>query len=127
MTRIRNHKGFTLLEVIVSLAITGFILGSLFTLVAGSKQLSWRAGDNLERARQIRAAANFALLQNEFNTVEEILEHDMFAVEAGEILEKPERKTQATPNGLQQYEILNTETDETYRGVRWVEFQVDIL
>ena len=127
MTRINNSKGFTLLEVIVSLAITGFILGSLFTLVAGSKQLSWRAGDNLERARQIRAAANFALLQNEFNNVEEILEHDAFVIDAGDILEKPERKTQATPIGLQQYEILNTESDEIYRGVRWVEFQVDIL
>lgn len=127
MNRINNSKGFTLLEVIVSLAITGFILGSLFTLVAGSKQLSWRAGDNLERARQIRAAANFALLQNEFNTVEEILEHDTFVIEAGETLEKPERKTQATPTGLQRYEIHNTETDETYSGVRWIEFQVDIL
>ena len=30
-------KGFTLLEVIVALAITGFLLGGLFSLLAGSQ------------------------------------------------------------------------------------------
>ncbi len=123
----RNNQGFTLLEVIVSLAITGFVLGSLFTLVAGSKQLSWRAEDNLERARQVRAATNFALLQNELGSVEEILDKDTFTIEVGDVLERPERKTQATPLGLQRYEIHNRITGDVIDGVRWIRYEVDIL
>ena len=55
--------GFTLLEVIVALTITGFVLGGLFSLVGGSKQLTWRSEASLVRATEIRAATNFALLQ----------------------------------------------------------------
>ena len=40
---VRSAGGFTLLEVIVALAITGFVLGGLFSLVGGSKQLTWRS------------------------------------------------------------------------------------
>ena len=75
---VRSAGGFTLLEVIVALAITGFVLGGLFSLVGGSKQLTWRSQESLTRATQIRAAINFALLQNEFAEVEEILEQDAY-------------------------------------------------
>ena len=50
---LNSQSGFTLLEVIVAMAITGFILGGLFSLMGGSKQLSWRSEDSLQRAAKI--------------------------------------------------------------------------
>ena len=59
-TRARS-RGFTLIEVVVALTITGFLLGGLFTLVGGSKRLSWRAEAALGKSLQQRAAWDFAL------------------------------------------------------------------
>ena len=121
---VRPAGGFTLLEVIVALAITGFVLGGLFSLVGGSKQLTWRSQESLTRATQIRAATNFALLQNEFADVEEILERDAYRVRPGKALEAPERKTQPTVHQLQAYEIVNTDRDEVIDGVRWIQLDL---
>ena len=121
---VRSAGGFTLLEVIVALAITGFVLGGLFSLVGGSKQLTWRSQESLTRATQIRAAINFALLQNEFAEVEEILEQDAYRVRPGEALEAPERKTQPTMYQLQAYEIVNSDRDEVIDGVRWIQLDL---
>ena len=121
---VRSAGGFTLLEVIVALAITGFVLGGLFSLVGGSKQLTWRSQESLTRATQIRAATNFALLQNEFAEVEEILEQDAYRVRPGEVLEAPERKTQPTMHQLQAYEIVNSDRDEVIGGVRWIQLDL---
>ena len=118
---LRSAGGFTLLEVIVALAISGFLLGGLFSLVGGSKQLTWRSQESLTRANQIRAATNFALLQNEFVEVEEILEQGAYRVRPGEALEAPERKTQPTVHQLQAYEIVNSDRDEVIDGVRWIQ------
>ena len=118
---VRSAGGFTLLEVIVALAITGFVLGGLFSLVGGSKQLTWRSQESLTRAIQIRAATNFALLQNEFVEVEEILEQGAYRVRPGEALETPERKTQPTVHQLQAYEVVNSDRDEVIDGVRWIQ------
>ena len=121
---VRSAGGFTLLEVIVALAITGFVLGGLFSLVGGSKQLNWRSQESLTRATQIRAAINFALLQNEFAEVEEILEQDAYRARPGEALEAPERKTQPTMHQLQAYEIVNSDRDEVIDGVRWIQLDL---
>jgi len=121
---VRSAGGFTLLEVIVALAITGFVLAGLFSLVGGSKQLTWRSQESLTRASQIRAATNFALLQNEFADVEEILEQDAYRVRPGEVLEAPERKTQPTVHQLQAYEIVNSDRDEVIDGVRWIQLDL---
>jgi type II secretory pathway component PulJ len=110
-SEVRSAGGFTLLEVIVS-------------LVGGSKQLTWRSQESLTRATQIRAATNFALLQNEFADVEEILEQDAYRVRPGEALEAPERKTQPTVHQLQAYEIVNSDRDEVIDGVRWIQLDL---
>lgn len=114
-------NGFTLLEVIVALAITGFVLGSLFSLVGGSKQLTWRSQDSLLRATELRAATNFALLQNDYQDVQSILENDSYTIIAGDELEAPERKTQPTVHVLQSYEIRDNDRDESVSGTRWIE------
>jgi len=120
----QQTNGFTLLEVIVALAITGFILGSLFTLVAGSKQLTWRAEDSLQRATQIRAATNFALLQNEIDEVQEILQNRAFISEPLDQIEPPLQKTQAMSFALQNYRVVNSEREEEYLASRWIQLYV---
>ena len=126
MIKAQTHRqsGFTLLEVIVALTITGFVLGGLFSLVGGSKQLSWRSEESLIRATRIRAATNFALLENEFNEVELILLDDSYDIMPLEILEEPERKTQASVHTLQAYEIVNSDRDEFITGSRWIQLEL---
>lgn len=119
-----KETGFTLLEVIVAMAITGFVLGGLFSLVGGSKQLSWRSEDSLHRATKIRAVTNFALLQNEFRDVELILEDESYDIQGMDILEIPERKTEPSVYTLQAYEIINEERDEFITGNRWIQLNL---
>jgi len=117
-----SSQGFSLLEVIVALTITGFVLGGLFTLVGGSKKLSWASQQSLVRAANVRAAINFALLENELHDVEEILNNFDYDRRAGDLLEPPLRKTQGSVLDLQEYEIVNPDTDELIIGNRWVQF-----
>ena len=116
----KKQDGFTLLEVILALAITGFILGGLFSLLGSSKQLSWRSEENLLRASRVRAATNFALLQNEFRNVEEILKDDGYEIRSLELLDDPIRKTEPLLWALQRYQITEDSRDEQFFGSRWI-------
>ena len=118
--KVKKQDGFTLLEVIVALTITGFILGGLFSLLGSSKQLSWRSEENLLRASRVRAATNFALLQNEFRDVEEILKDDDYGIRSLELLDDPIRKTEPLLYALQRYQITDDSRDEQFFGSRWV-------
>ena len=118
--KVKKQDGFTLLEVIVALAITGFILGGLFSLLGSSKQLSWRSEENLLRATRVRAATNFALLQTEFRDVEEILKDDGYEIRSLELLDDPIRKTEPLMYALQRYQITDDSRDEQFFGSRWI-------
>ena len=118
--KVKKQDGFTLLEVIVALTITGFILGGLFSLLGSSKQLSWRSEENLLRASRVRAATNFALLQNEFRDVEEILKDDGYEIRSLELLDDPIRKTEPLSYALQRYQITDDSRDEQFFGSRWI-------
>lgn len=119
-----QQRGFTLLEVIVAMALTGFVLGSLFALVGGSKQLSWRSEASLLQATRLRAASSFALLQDEYSDVEPILEDDSFQIQALGLLEPPERQTEATLHQLEVFEIHFPERDESVKANRWLRLQL---
>ena len=121
---IHSQSGFTLLEVIVALTITGFVLGGLFSLVGGSKQLSWRAEESLVQATRVRAAINFALLENEYSNVEEILQDNSYQIRSLDFLEDPIRKTQGSVHAFQAYEIVNRERNEVIAGSRWVQLDL---
>lgn len=120
-----SQQGFTLLEVVVALTITGMVLGSLFALAGGSKQLAFRSGESLHTAIQARAAINYALLQDEYREVEEILEGaERFEIRGDDYLEFPPRKTQPTIFKLQTYSVTDEETDEAITGTRWVRLEL---
>ena len=119
-----GQSGFTLLEVIVALAITGMVLGSLFSLVGGSKQLGWRSAESLLRATRLRATTNFALLENEYRNVELILEDESLQIVPKDFLEDPERKTQPSIFTLQTFEIVDDDRDEIITGSRWVQLDL---
>ena len=118
--QIKAQQGFTLLEVIMALTIVGFVLGALFPLLGGSKQLSWRSEESLTRATSVRAVTNFALLQNEFRDVEEILDADNYDIRSIGLLEDPLRKTQPMINALQGFEIIDENREEEVVGSRWI-------
>lgn len=119
-----RQSGFTLLEVIMAMALTGFVLGSLFSLVGGSKQLSWRSEASLVQAMKLRAATNFALLQDEYSEIEPILEDSRFEIQPLDILEEPERKTQASVHNLESFTITDTETNQSITGNRWIRLEL---
>lgn len=120
----RSQRGFTLLEVLVALTITGMVLGGLFSVAAGSKQLAYRSGKSLFVAIQERAVVNFALLQNEYRDVEEIIQDDRFRIRGNEPLDPVPRKTQGSRVRLQSFEVIDTETGEMIEGTRWNQLEL---
>ena len=121
--RRRNQQGFTLIEVIVALTITGFLLGGLFSLVGGSKQLSWRSEDALVRAMQQRAAWNFALLDNEYADLETILDDDYYEIRELDDIEVPDRQTQPLQYTLRALELVSETGDVEAVAMRWIRLQ----
>ena len=122
--KIKKQNGFTLLEVIVALSIAGFILGGLFSLLGISKQLSWRSEEHLLYASRVRAITNFALLQNEFRDVEEILKQDGLEIRSLEKLDEPLRKTEPMLHALQRYQIIDDSRGDQFFGSRWIQLNL---
>ncbi|MEX0739235.1 MAG: type II secretion system protein [Pseudohongiella sp.] len=121
----RANKGFTLLEVMVALTITSLVLGGLFSLAAGSKQLAVRTQTTLQDTMAARAHINFALLENEYRDLEPIIDDDArYQVEALDILPDVLRRTAPMNDLLQSYQIIDRDTDEVIDGVRWVRLEL---
>ena len=112
-------KGFTLLESIVALTITGFLMGGLFSLIAGSKELSFRALGHLSRSLELRAISNFGILQDGYNEVESILSSDRFSVEEAFELTAPVRKTQPMNHSLRVFEVTDGKTGDSFLLSGW--------
>jgi prepilin-type N-terminal cleavage/methylation domain-containing protein len=121
--RRKNQQGFTLIEVIVALTITGFLLGGLFSLVGGSKQLSWRSEEALVRAMQQRAAWNFALLDNEYADLETILDDDYYEARELDDIDAPDRQTQSLQYTLRALELVSEDGDVEAVATRWIRLQ----
>ncbi len=117
---INHQRGFTLLEVMIALTITATVLGSLFALAAGSKQLAVRTQATLLETTDARAAINFALLDNQFRRIDDVRANDRFSIQADGLLEDPLRRTTPLNDLLESYRIVDEETGEEFYGVRWV-------
>ena len=116
---IQKTKGFTLLESIVALTITGFLLGGLFSLIAGSKELSFRAVGHLSRSLELRTIINFSILQDGYNEIESILGNDRFNVEEAYELSAPVRKTQPMNHSLKAFEVTDSKTGTSFLLSGW--------
>jgi len=116
-----KSKGFTLLEVMVALTITGMALGGLFGVIAGNKRLAWRSEESLIRTMQARSMINFSQLNDERGEVSIDFENDDLIINSGFELEAPERKTQASPMALNEYEIFDEFGEVITTGTYWVE------
>jgi prepilin-type N-terminal cleavage/methylation domain-containing protein len=120
----RSQRGFTLLEVIVALTITAMVLGSLFALAAGSKQLAFRSGQSLNTAIAERAKINFALLQDEYADVEIAIDNERFRIRPEEYLYPVTRKTEPSIYKLQHFEVIDERTDAAVQGTRWIKLEL---
>lgn len=114
------YRGFTLLEVMIALTITAMVMGGLFTLSAGSKQLAFTAQQSLQNSTAARAAVNEALLDNEFRDLEPAMQSDRYTIEGMDVLPDAERRTAPMSDLLQLYEIRDSQTGETIEAVRWI-------
>ncbi|MBU2098587.1 MAG: prepilin-type N-terminal cleavage/methylation domain-containing protein [Gammaproteobacteria bacterium] len=118
------QSGFTLLEVMIALTITAMVLGSLFALAAGSKQLAFRTQDSLQESTAARAAVNFAVLDNQFREIDPAIDDDRYSINGLDVLPDAERRTSAMNDLLQEYEVVNQRTGDVIRAVRWQRFDL---
>lgn len=89
----RRSRGFTLLEVLVALAIAAVSLGLLLSLSAGSKRLAWRGEDALLETARLRSELNRIRLEDGQGSVPPLLEPAELTVATELPLERPERQT----------------------------------
>ena len=124
--RPRRQSGFTLLEVMIALTLTGLVLGGLLSLSAGSKRLAVTAQQTLHDAVQRRAALQYAQLEPVPDRLEPMPGEGprRFEIRAGDWLPDPIRRTTPTQWLLQEYRLEDTESDEILSGSRWVRSDV---
>jgi general secretion pathway protein I len=101
-----QQAGFTLLEVLVAMAIVGLVLGTAFGLLAGSRRLAFKAMDDIERTVFLRSAINAAQIVEEpdYPELPERYKKSL-DLDIGEILEKPERQTRPIRLALEPYTL----------------------
>ena len=109
-------RGFTLLEVMVALTITGLALGGLFGVVAGNKRLAWRSEQALLASMQVRSLINSTQLNDQRGDVSIEFEKSTFALSDDIEIEVPERKTMGTTQALRAYEIRNANDEIVASG-----------
>lgn len=121
MRRRNNHKGFTLLEVLVALTIAGMALGALLSVIGGNKRLAWRSEDALLKAAQLRSHINLAQLDDGHGAVPLDLDQSQYLLRDEIRIEDPERKTQPSNFALRSFELVDADGEIVANGTYWVE------
>lgn len=118
------QAGFTLLEVILALAIVGLALGSVFGLLAGSKRLAFKAVEDIGQTLFLRSAINVAQVLEEPEYPEFPQQYKaIFSLQIGEILEKPEQQTRPTRLALEPYTLSDAQKGMAFNSLRWKELE----
>ena len=117
-------RGFTLLEVMVAMTITGMAMGSLFGVIAGNKRLAWRAEESLVKTMQARSLINYSQLNDDLGEVYINFENEDLFIDSGYELAVPSRKTQATTGALRQYEVIDEFGELITSGTYWIELEL---
>ncbi len=117
----RSLTGFTLLEVIIAMAIVGLALGTTFSLLAGSKRLAFKATDDIGRTIFLRSALNAAQVLKEPEYPELPARYkESLQISTGEPLEKPEQQTRPMRLALEPYSLKDDEKGIEFSTVRLV-------
>ena len=119
-----HQRGFTLLEVLVALTITGMTLGGLFGVIAGNKRLAWRSEESLVKTMQARSLINFSQLNDERGYAAVDFENQDLIINFGYELEISDRKTQASRLALREYEVFDEVGGLITTGTYWVELEL---
>ncbi len=117
----RALRGFTLLEVLVALTITGFALGALLGVIGGNKRLAWRSEAALLEATRARAQINLAQLRDTLGELPRDTLGRELRLETDIPIEAPPRKTQATTAVLRGFEVHDAQGELLSRGVHWTQ------
>lgn len=120
----QSSQGFTLLEVMVALTITGMALGALFGVIGGNKRLAWQSEESLVKTMQTRALINFSQLNDDRGEVYVDFENEDLFIDSGYELEPPERKTQPSTLTLRQYEVIDEFGEVVTIGTYWVKLDL---
>lgn len=118
----KTTAGFSLLEVLIAMAIVGMVLGSLFSLLAGTKRLAFKGVDGIERTVFLRSAINAAqLLEDpEYPELPERYSQNLEIETSDEEIEIPERQTKPMQLALEPVGIYDSETEKVLYTVRLV-------
>jgi prepilin-type N-terminal cleavage/methylation domain len=123
MKPIENSRGFTLLEVMVAMTITGLALGALLSVIAGNKRLAFSAERALVHSISVRSLINTAQLHDERGDVVVDLANRELQLFDNIELETPQRKTQPTTQSLRGYRVMEN-GEVLVEGTYWVELDL---
>lgn len=114
------EQGFTLLEVLVAVAIMGLVLGTTFGLLAGSKQLAFKASAQIGEVLFLRAAINVAQIEEKPEYPEFPKQYaKSLKINIESLLEKPEEQTRPILMALEPYSWQSQSKNIEITTVRW--------
>jgi prepilin-type N-terminal cleavage/methylation domain-containing protein len=121
----RFVRGFTLLEVLLALTICGFALAALFGVIAGSKQLTFRARSVLTESDELRRVVTSSLIVDAAGELLVPVDVPALSIDLDSAeIEVPERKTAESTETLFQYEIEDADGNLVLLGTYWVSLEV---
>jgi prepilin-type N-terminal cleavage/methylation domain-containing protein len=116
----KTITGFTLLEILIALVIVGMALGTIFSLLAGSKRLAFSAAEHLQESLFLRAAINAGQVLEKPEYPEYPNAFRLRVSSAPEeALEPPERQTQKIQFVLEPFIITDSDSGLRLESLRW--------